>query len=67
MNRMILNDSTDLDLSIGATMKIRFGTTNQDYIKSSQETARDVLRENQGTPVEETSTTAMQVVKDLTR
>lgn len=67
MNKLLLNDSTDLDLSIGATMKIRYGTTNQDYIMSSQETARDVLREDRSTPVEETPTTAMQVVEDLTR
>lgn len=67
MSKMILQDSSDLDLRIGAIMRIRYGTTNQDYIKSSQETARNILRDGDNRPIEETPTTAMQVVEDLTR
>lgn len=65
--KMLLNDTVDLQLSIGAVMKIRHGSTNEDYIKSSQETAREVLKDSDGRPVEETPVRAMQVVDDLTR
>lgn len=64
---MIFKDSEDVKLDIGAIMKIRHGTTNLDYIASSQDTANQILNSSSEEPVEEAPVTAVDVMKDLTK
>lgn len=40
---MILNEHAEIELEIGAVMKINHGSPINSYVNSSQEAARDVI------------------------